>query len=295
MHYANVRPNRPAIDWLRDPTPAGLLIYLSILILLSTAVLILCGSSAGGGTDPPAVVHSWLIPESECSCADRAWQDCDDPEPEPDDAVPVEDRVSRDQMVREVVALWEMYFDDDRAPADDPRRARFEEHARDLADAVILYQDEPTDIGGQLPGHRDDHLIVAYMVAKESSVTYDAIGTSHGEVGLLQLHGVSLAGYQLEQVQHNPRLGLLLGVRWLAAQLPKCRRQEDLYDVGWTTEDWTGPLSLYAGGPKAIRKDGTCSRYGTMRDRVARVRLYRTRIDHGTDRTALAAELLALP
>lgn len=270
------------LTWLKDPNPAGLFLHLTIWVLMVAGGVALCGGGAGGSeaAAPAPAVNPWLKAEPECSCADRAWQDCDDPEPEPDDAVPVEDRVSRDQMVREVVALWEMYFDDDRAPASDPRRARFWEHARDLADAVILYQDEPTDIGGQLPGHRDDHLIVAYMVAKESSVTYDVVGTSHGEVGLLQLHGVSLAGYSPEAVQYNPRLGLMLGVRWLAAQLPKCKRQTNLYEVGWSTDDWTGPLSLYAGGPKAIRKDGTCARYGTMRERVDRVRLYRVRINH---------------
>lgn len=226
--------------------------------------------------DEDAVARPWLEDEPACSCLICPASRCDDPEPKPDVAIPVEQRLSREVMAREVVDLWTMWFDDERAPANDPRRERFEEHALDLADAVIMYQDEPTDIGGQLPGGRDDHLVVAYMVARESSVTYDVVGAM-GEVGLGQLHGVALAGYAPEVVQHNPRLGLLLMVRWLASQLPKCP-SPDLYDMAWSTDDWVAPLSLYAGGHRAIKADGTCARFSSMQERITQVLIYRARI-----------------
>lgn len=61
MHYANVKPNRPPIDWLKDPTPAGLLLYLTILILLSTAVLVAVPSSAGPVTERADVYLRHLV------------------------------------------------------------------------------------------------------------------------------------------------------------------------------------------------------------------------------------------
>jgi len=192
-------------------------------------------------------------------------------------------------MIAEVEMLWNMYYDDDNAKATDPRRDSFEEFAGYLADAVIMYQNEPTDIGGQLPGHKNDHLVVARMVAGESSVTPDAVNdgeNGHGEVCLMQLWGNALAGYSPDKVLHNPRLCLLLGTRWIASQIPKCKQQgAGIFgdEFEWEDSDWTGPLSVYAGGPKAIKKNGTCSNFTKMRERVDSVRMFRTRIDYEMD------------
>jgi len=222
-----------------------------------------------------------VFDEHCCTCDDCEQNGCDDEIEAVDRA---EFEISRDRMTQEVELLWQMWFDDENASMTDPRRARFTEFAEYVADAVIMYQDTPTDVGGQLPGHKNDHLIMAYMIAKESSVTHDVVGTSNEEVGLMQLHGVSLAGYCDEKVQHNPKLGVLLGVRWLTSMLPKCASENSgvlgaEYDA-WDDYDWVGPLSVYAGGPRGYGKNGKCLHFKTMRERVDTVRIYRTRIDH---------------
>jgi len=63
MDTAKVKPIRPCppIDWIRDPTPAGLLVYLTILILLSTAVLVAVPSSAGPVTERVDVYLQHLV------------------------------------------------------------------------------------------------------------------------------------------------------------------------------------------------------------------------------------------
>ncbi len=188
-------------------------------------------------------------------------------------------------MIAEIEELWTMFFDDDNAKDRDKRRDRFNDHATDLADAVVMYQDAPTDIGGQLPMHENVHLLMAWMVAKESSITYDAVGDK-GEVGLMQImpnNRKALAGYSPDQVQHNPKLGLLLGVRWMAAMIEECP-DTDVFDVGWSDHSWLGPLSVYAGGPNAIRKNGTCKVFKTARERIARVLMYRSRIEQEKSR-----------
>lgn len=277
--------------WFFNPTPAKILIVLTMLVIMAAAIIMF--------VQPAKAERPWMIPEEPpvivfnehcCSC-----DDCDQNSIGVVEQVDrAESEISREKMITEVEMLWNMYFDDDNAKATDPRRDDFEEFAGYLADAVIMYQNEPTDIGGQFPGHKNDHLVVAYMAAKESSVTPDIINDSEGgkgEVCLFQLHGTALAGFDSEKVRHNPRLCTLLGTRWIAAQIPKCKQdgvnifKDDMnvFRFKWEDADWIGPLSVYAGGPKAIRKDGRCARFGKMRERVDAVRLFRTRIDYEMD------------
>lgn len=270
---------------------------LILLLVIMVALLSIAGAAAWSHKPESEVAvepKPWLQPEADdgdeypehcCGCDDCEQNGCEEIGEE--EAASTDSRpVSRDQMIREVEMLWDMWFDDEGAKDSDPRRERFPEFAEYVADAVIMYQNTQTDIGGQLPKHKDDHLVMAFMAAKESSVTFDVVGTSHQEVGLMQLHGVALAGYAPEKVQHNPKLGVLLGVRWLTAQLPKCE-QEGAGIFGdqfaWETSDWIGPLSVYAGGPNGIRKDGRCARFSKMRERIDKVRFYRTRIDHALE------------
>jgi len=257
---------------------------LLLLFVLSTCGIAAVSSDAGHREQPwmkedAATVA--VIDEHCCSCDDCEQNGCDNLVEFGEKS---EAEISPEQMVAEVEMLWEMWFDDENAPANDKRRQRFTEFAEYLVDAVIMYQNEQTDIGGQLPGAKNDHLVVAYMVAKESSVTYDVVGTSHEERGLMQLHGVALAGYSPDKVQNNPRLGLLLGVRWLASFIPQCQQDGagGIFgdEFAWEDSDWIGPLSVYAGGPRGFRKDGRCAEFRTMRDRINAVRMYRTRIDH---------------
>lgn len=204
----------------------------------------------------------------------------------PCEALPVIDagdipqsETSRERMVREVVTIWEMFFEDDNASIDDSRRERFDEFAEYLVDAVLMYQENPTDIGGQLPVDSKAHLLLATMVTVESSVTFDVVGRKN-EVGLLQIHGKALGGHKPAEVQKNPRLGLILGVRWLAAQIPVCF--PDGMPDSWSDDNWVGPLSLYAGGPKAF-KAGKCLRFRVAKSRIAMMKQYETRLAFDID------------
>ncbi len=189
--------------------------------------------------------------------------------------------ISRERMVREVVALWDAFFDLDNASENDFRRDTFELYAEYLADMVITFQNKPTDIGGQLPKHPHTHLLLATMVTLESSVTTDVVGGKR-EGGLLQVHGKAQAGIDLAEIRRRPRLGIFLGVRWLAAQIPKCH-PEGVKDGDWTDEHWLGPLSLYAAGPRGYRKDGTCKRLGVSKKRIAKTRMYAALVSNEID------------
>ena len=237
----------------------------------------------------------WLTPETKNDpaehgivCEELSWGAKVEIEENMDNPIKHEDipeyEQDPDRMVWEVVNLWEMFFDDDDAPAGDPRRDRFEEFAGYLVDAVLMYQNEPTDLGGQLPKHRNVHLLIAERVTRESSVTHNVVGPG-GEVGLLQLMpgGPAMAGYSPEKVKNNPKLGLLLGTRWLAAQIPECKDDGNLYEFGWDDWDWLGPLSVYMGGDKAKRKNGTCAGFKAAKTSIRKTILYRTRIDHDAD------------
>ena len=188
--------------------------------------------------------------------------------------------VHREQQINEVVALWGMFLDDGGANPGDSRRGSFEEYAGYLADVVSTYQESPTDIGGQIPKHENAYLLIATRITKESSIRPDVVGLK-GEVGLLQVMpgGPVMAGYSAKQVRHSPRLGLVLGVRWLAYATTQCGSKQDLFNLGWTDYDWLGPLSFYAGGMKARRKNGTCASFDAAKKIVARTLLYRSRIN----------------
>lgn len=193
--------------------------------------------------------------------------------------------ISREEMIREIVAIWNAFFDIDNAPESDFRRDSFELYAEYLADTIITFQNKPTDIGGQLPKHPHTHLLLATKVTIESSITTDAIGKSKGESGLLQVHGKARGGVDIAEIRKRPRLGIFLGVRWLAAQIPKCH-PDGVDDEDWTDEHWLGPLSLYAAGGNGYRKDGTCKHLGVSKKVIAKTRMYAAWIDGmdlGTD------------
>jgi len=188
--------------------------------------------------------------------------------------------IDRTQMIEDIIQVWEMFLDDAECKQRDPRRMNFSVFAEELADAIIMYQNNPTDIGGQLPKDRNIHILMAVIVTKESSIVHNAVGAApRFEVGLMQIHGVALAGYNPDLVQHSSRLGLLLGVRWFAAQMDDCKIHRIPGDnQEWRVDDLVGPMSVYAGGSKAIKKNGTCFRYKVARERVNLTKLYLTRI-----------------
>lgn len=185
--------------------------------------------------------------------------------------------VDRETMIREIVALWSLWMDDDGAPAGDARRAMLPRYAGYLADAVRLYQDHETDIGGRLPQDPDTHLVLAVMLAKESSLRPTVVGKKRAEIGLGQMHGVSIRPYSRATVRGNPPLQVLLHARWIAYSRHVCGLDDG--DADWSDRDWGRTLSMYAGGDKhTLRPDGTCRIFTPMADRVAAVRLYRPRI-----------------
>jgi len=254
----------------------------ALLAWLPFAVILMLGAAS---TDPATAVPTVSEQPSDRNIFDEHCCTCDECAVPRCDMVELVDRpefeISREQMVREVVMLWNMFFDDSHASADDSRRQAFDSLAEHLVNAVMLYQDKRTDLGGIMPGHKNDHLIVAFMVARESSVIADVQNTrpnSKGEVCLLQLHGAALAGHTKKEVRSNPELCLMLGVRWIASQIPHCQQVPNMIDE-WTDDDWVGPLSLYAGGPNALRKDGRCREFSQIRSRVQAVKMYRMRID----------------
>ena len=216
-----------------------------------------------------------IVNFTECNASDDLLQE------EIDDAYLLEEQspTRRDIMVSETVQVWTMFYEDEMAPADDPRRQYFQEYAEYLADYILMYENAPTDIGGQLPISKDTHVLLATMITKESSVTADVVGKM-GEVGLMQLHGVALAGYDPQVVRNNPKVGVMLGVRWFAYQASLCKPTRIPSDNdGWRLDDWLGPVSSYAGGPNAInKKTGKCYSFQLARDRVALTRLYKTRL-----------------
>jgi hypothetical protein len=185
-----------------------------------------------------------------------------------------EAEISREEMISDITTIWEIFFKDNGTGPGDIRRKYFEQNAGFLADAILMYQNEPTDIGGKLPIHYSTHYLLATAITLESSVDKEVSEGDLGEIGMLQVHGKALAGYDPEVVKRNTRLGILLGVRWLAAHVPKCYPEG--YDE-WNSHMWLGPMSLYAAGDKGYRKDGKCKKIDAARKRVDLFRMYRPR------------------
>jgi len=190
-----------------------------------------------------------------------------------------DNRPTRDRMIEEVVTLWNMWYDDQSMRKSNRRRKEFPRLAEYLVDAVRLYQENKTDIGGQLPKDKNTHLVVATMVVLEIAVRPEVIGRSHGEVGLIQIHGkAALNGYTKHEVIRNPKLGLLLGVRWLAFHTQYCHSKKRGIDK------WAQPLSLYGAGLSGGRKkNGQCKEISVARKRVRLTKFYRTRINNAMD------------
>jgi len=184
----------------------------------------------------------------------------------------------RETRISQVIQVWNMFLQDNNMSKKDPRRLRFKEFAGYTIDAIETYERNPTDIGGQLPSNVNSHILVASMITKESSVDSTVVGKTHNEVGLLQIHGLALAGHDPEVVRNNPSLGVLLGVRWLAVQIGTCINLEG-YPKQWTDGSWLGPLSVYGSGPQAIDKEKKrCREFGFAKERIALSKFYAARI-----------------
>jgi hypothetical protein len=185
-------------------------------------------------------------------------------------------RMSRQDMIDEIVEMWNLWADDEKVyRRGHPQRKKFPKYAKYIVDAVRLYQVKETGIGGKLPMGRNTHLVVAAMAIHETSVRHWIIGWKKGEVGLLQIHGEGpLLRHSSEKVRRTPRLGIKLGVRWLAYHTQFCTPNptDDL-------DQWAEVLSLYGAGIKRGKKsDGTCRRMMSAKKRVNTTKKYIERI-----------------
>lgn len=185
-------------------------------------------------------------------------------------------RPSREQMVEEVVAVWNFWYDDDGVKPNhriNKRRKNFHIYAEYLVEAVRYYQEYETNKGGQLPMDENTHIVMAVMVAAETSVRPEVIGKSRGEVGLLQVHGHALQGHKKHEVIDSPWLGVWLGTRWIAYHTQFCHpRTENI-------SKWKQYISVYGAGLYGGRyRNGECKEISLAKRRVRIAKSYSKRI-----------------
>lgn len=161
----------------------------------------------------------------------------------------------RELIKSDVHTIWNWWLDEQGVNKNHPGRKRLEKFAGHVADAVTYYQTHKTNVGGILPLGRDTHIIIAVKVIKETAIKPWVIGKKRHEVGLMQVHGEALDGHRRREVINNPRLGVFLGVRWLAYHAQFCGKDPTAV---WTAEDWLGTLTIYGAGLRAGRKGKEC-------------------------------------
>ena len=172
--------------------------------------------------------------------------------------------LDRELRIAEVVDVWTMFFDDQGAKKDDPRREKFQEYATYVVNAADVVKDKLHD-------YKNMHILVATLITLESSVTAGLVG-KRGEVGLMQTWGVALNGVKPEEVHKDPNLGIVLGVNFLV-KLAEEHCPGTVYD-----HDWTGAVSVYGSGPNGLTKDGKCKIFPFAKERVMLAQRYHYRI-----------------
>ena len=171
--------------------------------------------------------------------------------------------IARETKINEVIALWNTFLEQSNTPTNDPRRKSLKTYAECLVDVVKYYQVYETDLGGSLPEDNLAHLVMATVIALESSVKPDVISRDGCyTVGLTQLHGAALAGHSRREVLWDPKLQIILGTRWLAHQEEICE-----------TDNWVKLLSSY-GAKSAYVKGKGCRSLGFAWYRYHKVRSF---------------------
>lgn len=224
---------------------------LMMITMLIFALTVSCGaaSEATENVSPTPAIDTTIDPMGVCE-------------------QPAEEEDIRGKRIDKIVAMWNLWFEEQGTSAEDYRRDRLYEFATYIVDSVDYYQNHTTDIGGRLPPGEEIDLLVAVIATKESSLNPDVVGKL-GDVGLLQVNGVALAGLKAEKVRKNPELGIRLGVRWLAHKTESCPGH-----VVKNIDDMVQPLSLYAGGPKNAIKNGKCLSFSIAKERVNKAKTY---------------------
>lgn len=163
--------------------------------------------------------------------------------------------VEKNRMIQEIHETWENIFDSVNASPDDDRRSLFNYYATLTSDVIRKYQNKNYYSKFYLPNNRYTHILISWMIYKESSVNHLAISkTKRREVGLLQVWGAALKKKSRKEVLSNPKLGLELGISWLAENIYDCKMENKIKRI----EDWGGVLSYYGMGPRA-KKGNKCS------------------------------------
>lgn len=191
---------------------------------------------------------------------------------------PKDPRIKEDSMVEEIIWIWNEIFDDAGASKDDYRREKFEHYAKMLAKHIRFMQtDEALNLFQvKLPTSRYTHLLAAFIIYRESSIKPETEGRSHGEVGFFQLHGVALQGHSRKEVQNNPELGIILGLRWLSKAVQVCHTDNT---DNWSFDNWLGPLAVYGGGEARAITNKKCERnWKFAKDRVNKTKSYAMRL-----------------
>jgi len=215
------------------------------------------------------------------SCGSEQKNDAgitDETETKIEDAGEVEEIVSElieedntEKIIADIVWLWNTILDDAGLSQKDFRRAKFNEYAIYIVNDIKYFQDQDKEYS--LPITNDIHWIIASMIYKESSMFSHVIGKM-GEVGLLQLNKLARQGYSIKTIKENPRLGLFLGIQWLAISYKACKINNNT----WTIEDWAGPLAVFGGGEKKAIIKGKCiTNWQYSQDRINLAKIYMKR------------------
>lgn len=196
--------------------------------------------------------------------------------------MPLSAHSDTESQVRDIILVWELAFEA-KGVSTERIRHKFPVYARYISDAVDIYK-RPHQIEDRriwLPNHRSTHIIAAVVAFMESRLRHKTIGEAHREVGIFQVHGKALAGFKRKEVRNSPELGILLGVRWLTYSLSQCSksRRKILRGKPWSINDWLGPISVYAAGPKVIQSKGKCRVLRLTRYRISMVRKLMRKID----------------
>lgn len=168
--------------------------------------------------------------------------------------------VSDATAIEDIVFVWQMLFDKANAKKNDWRRAKFQEYATEMVKILRYYQNPNMDKNireWSMPDNRFTHILIAYMIYRESSVDPTVIAKSSlKEVGLLQVHGKALKGHSREEVVGDYRLGIWLGIDWMARMINECGMSIEDFEK---PTDWLGPLANYGAGARKAMKNGKCS------------------------------------
>ena len=170
-------------------------------------------------------------------------------------------------MTKDIKDFWIYYYNKKAWPIREKHYKAFDKYSKELAQIVYYFKRNESSLGGKLPDNKDTHIFIAMMVAKETAVNPYVRGKLRNEVGLLQVHGAALLRHKPKEVLENPKLGLFLGVNWIASKFQTCWKNTD--ENNWDNTMWYYPITIYAAGEgKGRAYKGKCQTIGVARTRI---------------------------